>query len=253
MPTTFIASREGADENQEDGEDEEGLQKTIVKYLVKFFQNGEYSIEGLENDTSSSSKTHTWWSAGWSGFKHRLFYSSPDEVFDLEKAPEAPDGSKFVGEPDAGLHLATVGVVPFWWAFKFQEDEVLRGYSSVFDTDSLDNCFLHYFRNGTCYQIVVGWYVFVSHKAESECPIFGGMDGEDYIYQNSLYGTQIYRSHNSCSSSLTASREFQFEIADLRSQNAASLASASSVVVGGCRTTLRLALDMPKVDCHGIH
>jgi len=46
MPTTFIASREGADENQEDGEDEEGLQKTIVKYLVKFFQNGEYSIEG---------------------------------------------------------------------------------------------------------------------------------------------------------------------------------------------------------------
>ena len=42
MPTTFIASREGADENQEDGEDEEGL----VKYLVKFFQNGEYSIEG---------------------------------------------------------------------------------------------------------------------------------------------------------------------------------------------------------------
>jgi len=247
-----------------------------------------FPTPGLENDTSSSSKTHTWWSAGWSGFKHRLFYSSPDEVFDLEKAPEAPDGSKFVGEqlaskiaqamlaflillgshfsrvcvnfilattlrPDAGLHLATVGVVPFWWAFKFQEDEVLRGYSSVFDTDSLDNCFLHYFRNGTCYQIVVGWYVFVSHKAESECPIFGGMDGEDYIYQNSLYGTQIYRSHNSCSSSLTASREFQFEIADLRSQNAASLASASSVVVGGCRTTLRLALDMPKVDCHGIH
>ena len=46
MPATFIASREGADENQEDGEDEEGLQKTLVKYLVKFFQNGEYSIEG---------------------------------------------------------------------------------------------------------------------------------------------------------------------------------------------------------------
>lgn len=51
---------------------------------------------GLENDWSSS-KTHTWWSAGWTGQDHHLFYSLPDtEVADLEKAPEAPDGSKFV-------------------------------------------------------------------------------------------------------------------------------------------------------------
>ena len=46
MPATFLASREGADENQEDDEDEEVSQKTLVKYLVKFFQNGDYSIEG---------------------------------------------------------------------------------------------------------------------------------------------------------------------------------------------------------------
>jgi len=253
MPATFIASREGADENQEDGEDEEDSQKTLVKNLVKFFQNGEYSIEGLENDTSSSSKTHTWWSAGWTGLDYHLFYSLPDlDSAELEKAPEAPDGSKFV-EPDTGLHLATVGVVPVWWAFKFQEDEVLRGYAGVFDTDSLDDCFLHYFRNGTCYQIVVGRVAQISHKTESECPIFRGMDGENYIYDRSLYGTQIYRSHNSCSSSLTASREFEFEIADVRSQNAASLTSASSIVVGGCRTALRLALDTPNIQCDGIY
>lgn len=155
--------------------------------------------------------------------------------------------------PDTGLHLATVGVMPLWWAFKFQEDEVLRGYASVFDTDSLEGCFLHYFRNGTCYQIKVGWLVQVSHKTESECPISRDTDGEYYLYDRSLYGTQIFRSQHSCSSSLTANREFEFEIADVRSQNAASLTSASTVVVGGCRTALRLALDMPKVDCHGIH
>lgn len=49
MPATFIASREGADENQEDGEPdamEDEVSKKTLKYLVKFFQNGEYSIEG---------------------------------------------------------------------------------------------------------------------------------------------------------------------------------------------------------------
>ena len=52
---------------------------------------------GLENDTLSSSKTHTWWSAGWIGEEHSLLYSLPDnEEADWEKAPEAPDGSKFV-------------------------------------------------------------------------------------------------------------------------------------------------------------
>ena len=143
--------------------------------------------------------------------------------------------------------------MPLWWEFKFQEDEVLRGYSSVFDTDTLEGCSLHYFQNGTCYQIQVGWFAQISHKTESECPIFRGMDGEHYLYQRSLYGTQIFRSEHSCSSSLTASREFEFEIADVRSQNAASLTSASTVVVGGCRTALRLALDMSKVDCQGIY
>ena len=122
--------------------------------------------------------------------------------------------------PDTGLHLATVGVVPQWWAFKFQEDEVLRGYSSVFDADNLEGSFLHYFRNGTCYQIRVGMVAQISHKKESECPIFRGMDGENYLYHRSLYGTQIYRSQH------------------------------PSVVVGKCHTALRLALDMPKVDCH---
>jgi len=251
MPATFIASREGADENQEDGEPdamEDEVSKKTLKYLVKFFQNGEYSIEGLENDWSSS-KTHTWWSAGWTGQDHHLFYSLPDtEVADLEKAPEAPDGSKFV-EPGAGLHLATVGVVPVWWAFKFQKDEVLRGYASVFDTDRLEGCFLHYFWNGTCYQIKVGSMAQISNKTESACPIFRGMEGEQYLYHRSMYGTQIYQSQHSCSSSLTASREFEFEIADVRFHDS-SLTSASSIVVDKCRTVLRLAVDVPNVKCH---
>ena len=199
----------------------------------------------------------------------------------MEKAPEAPDGFKFVEQlalkdsllcliligsrfsrlcvnfvlattlrPDTGLHLATVGVVPVWWAFKFQEDEVLRGYAGVFDTDSLEGCFLHYFQNGTCYQIKVGLMAQISHKNESECRIFRGTVGENYLYDRSLYGTQIYRSQHSCSSSLTASREFEFEIADVRSQNAASLTSASSIVVGKCRTALRLAVDAPNIECY---
>ena len=155
--------------------------------------------------------------------------------------------------PDAGLHLAMVGLVPVWWAFKFQNDEVLRGYASVFDTDNLEDCLLHYFRNGTCYQIKVGWFVQVSHKTESECPIFRGMEGEHYIYHDSTYGTQIYRSDVSCSSSLAASREFNFEIADVRSHNDASLSSASSVLVSECRTALRLAMDVPNIQCHGIY
>ena len=56
---------------------------------------------GLENDTSSLLKTHTWWSTGWVGQRHRLFYSLPGfEFINLEKAPEAPDGSKFVEQLD---------------------------------------------------------------------------------------------------------------------------------------------------------
>ena len=52
---------------------------------------------GLENDTSSSSKTHTWWGTEWTGQDQHLSYTLPGmEFIDLEKAPEAPDGSKFV-------------------------------------------------------------------------------------------------------------------------------------------------------------
>lgn len=151
--------------------------------------------------------------------------------------------------PGAGLHLATVGVVPVWWAFKFQKDEVLRGYASVFDTDRLEGCFLHYFWNGTCYQIKVGSMAQISNKTESACPIFRGMEGEQYLYHRSMYGTQIYQSQHSCSSSLTASREFEFEIADVRFHDS-SLTSASSIVVDKCRTVLRLAVDVPNVKCH---
>lgn len=245
---------------------------------------------GLENDTSSSSKTHTWWGARWYAEDYRLFYSLPDnEEADWEKAPEAPDGSKFVEQlasrdstghacflillgslkhllclkslnlvlattlrPDAGLHLATVGVLPVWWVFKFQNDEVLRGYASAFDTDRLEFCFLHYFWNGTCYQIDVGAAVQISNKTESECPISRGTEGEHYLYHRSMYGTQIYRSQHSCSSSLTASREFEFEIVDVRFHNDSSLTSASSIVVDKCRTVLRLAVDVnakcPAID-----
>ena len=153
--------------------------------------------------------------------------------------------------PDAGLHLATVGVVPVWWAFKFQ-DEVHRGYASVFDTDRLEGCFLHYFWNGTCYQIKVGWTAQISNKTESACPISRGMEGEHYSYHRSFYGTQIYQSQHSCSSSLTASREFEFEIADVRFHDS-SLTSASSIVVDKCRTVLRLAVDVPNVKCHAIY
>ena len=154
--------------------------------------------------------------------------------------------------PDAGLHLAMVGAVPVWWAFKFQNDEVLRGYASVFDTDRLENCFLHYFWNGTRYQIDVGVAAQISNKTESECPFPGGAKGEDYYYHGSTYGTQIYRSQKSCSSSLTASPEFEFEIADVRFHNDSSLTSASSIVVDKCRTVLRLAMDVPNVKCHDI-
>ena len=63
---------------------------------------------GLENDTSSSSKTHTWWGARWYAEGYRLFYSLPDNgEADWEKAPEAPDGSKFVEQlalEDSGGH-----------------------------------------------------------------------------------------------------------------------------------------------------
>lgn len=139
--------------------------------------------------------------------------------------------------------------MPVWWAFKFQKDEVLRGYASVFDTDRLEGCFLHYFWNGTCYQIKVGSMAQISNKTESACPIFRGMEGEQYLYHRSMYGTQIYQSQHSCSSSLTASREFEFEIADVRFHDS-SLTSASSIVVDKCRTVLRLAVDVPNVKCH---
>ena len=51
MPATFIASHEGTDENQNqkggeaDAMEDEVSEKTL-NYLVKFFQNSEYSIEG---------------------------------------------------------------------------------------------------------------------------------------------------------------------------------------------------------------
>ena len=154
--------------------------------------------------------------------------------------------------PDAGLHLATVGVLPVWWAFKFQNDDVRRGYASVFDTDRLEGCFLHYFWNGTCYQIDVGVAAVISNKTESECPFSRGAEGEHYLYHRSMYGTQIFRSQHSCSSSLTASREFEFEIADVRFHNDSSLTSASSIVVNKCRTVLRLAVDV-NAKCHAIY
>lgn len=145
-----------------------------------------------------------------------------------------------------GHHLVRVGRLPLWWSFKFEQDEMLRGHGTAFNTDSLDLCQLYFFFNGTCYDIVVGWTVKISHKVDS-CQRTG-FEAEQYGYRSSTYGTQTYQSTRPCS--LFAShREFHFEIADVRSQNTASLLSASSVVVSECRITLRLAVDVPNTDC----
>lgn len=155
----------------------------------------------------------------------------------------------------SGHHLVSVGTLPLWWSFKFQQDEMLRGHGTAFNTDSLELCQLYFFVNGTCYDIVVGWTVKISHAVDS-CPPTVWFEEEEeeeeeeYEFRSSTYGTQTFQSTSPCSS-FASHREFHFEIADVRSQNAASLLSASSVVVSECRITLRLAVDVPNTDCQG--
>ena len=186
-----------------------------------------------------------------------------------------------------GHQLVPVGTLPLWWSFKLQQDEMLRRHGTPFNTDSLDLCQLYFFFNGTCYNIIVGSTVKISHTTVDSCqrtrfeeeeekeeeeeeeeeeePQFFPLEEEKeeekeeeeeeeevYGYRSSTYGTQTYQSTRPCSS-FASHREIHFEIADVWSQNAASLLSASSVVVSECRITLRLAVDVPnkKTYCTG--
>ena len=159
---------------------------------------------------------------------------------------------------DMGRSAATVtGVVtavaalPLWWTFKFQQDEMLRGHGTAFNTDSLDRCEMQYFWNGTCFEIKVGWHVQISRAPDGYCPKHHTKKqaGDKYSFRASTYGTQMYQSLHSCLPS-AAHREFHFEIVDVRSQNAAFLSSGSSVVESECRTALRLAVDISNFKCH---
>ena len=153
--------------------------------------------------------------------------------------------------------LVAVAALPVWWTFKFQPDKILRGFHGGLNIESLDSCHLHFFLNGTCYEIWVGLEAKVSRTSDSNCPTQAGTimekEPEEYYYEFSTYATQTFRSENSCSS-LAAYRELQFEILDVRSQNvssssSSSLSSASSVAVSECRIALRLAVDFSSIDC----
>lgn len=153
--------------------------------------------------------------------------------------------------------LAAVAELPVWWTFKFQPDKMLRGFDSGFNIDSLDSCHLHFFLNGTCYEIWVALKAKVSRTSDSNCPFQAGTimekEPEEYVFEFSTYATQTFQSENSCSS-LAAYHELRFEIFDVRSQNvssssSSSLPSASSVAVSECRIALRLAVDFSSIDC----
>eukprot|EP00434_Breviolum_minutum_P043483 symbB.v1.2.038766.t1/scaffold5842.1/size23188/2 len=251
MPATFIASQKGDGANAVPTEDEASKQR----YLMKFFENGEYSVEGLESDVSSSSKIIKWrtdvgWKRSNTQLLINLYWSDNSFVQMLLAAPK--DGSKFdalVGRTVTAVIAVTA--LPLWWTFKFQQDEMLRGHGTAFNTDSLDECEMSYFWNGTCFEIKVGSHVQILSAPDGYCPKHHTKKeaGDKYHFRASTYGTQMYRSLHSCLP-FAAHREFHFEIVDVRSQNAFFLSSGSSVAESKCRTALRLAVDIQNFKCH---
>ena len=266
MPATFVGLRKATGENAEDGEAgtvegeiPENYLKYVKRYVVKFFENGEYSVEGVQNGTLS-------WHNGWTERNgDELEYLMPDERFvsvqmPHRKSAEVRGGGGFIARDGGDEQLVAVGALPVWWTFKFQPDRMLRGFDSGFNMESLDSCHLHFFSNGTCYEIWVGMEAKVSRTSDSSCPTQAGTimekEPEEYYFEFSTYVTQTYRSENSCAS-LAAYRELEFEIFDVGSQNvsssssssSSSLSSASSVVVSECRIALRLAFDASSLGC----
>jgi len=265
VPATFMAFHKLTGENAEEseagtveGEIPKNYPTYVRQYMVKFFENGEYSVEGAQNLTLS-------WHNGWLATNsERLEYLMPDERFVSVEIPRESarhadfrDGRGFIAHDGSDEHLAAVGALPVWWTFKFQPDKMLRGFDGGFDIERLDGCHLHFFLNGTCYEIWVGSEAKVSRTSDSNCPTQAGTimekEPEEYYFEFSRYATQTFRSENSCSS-LAAYRELQFEIFDVRSQNVSSSSSSSSsstssVVVSECRIALRLAVDFSSIGC----
>ena len=115
-----------------------------------------------------------------------------------------------------GTSVTAATVLPLWWTFKFQRDEMLRGHGTGFNTDNLDQCKMHYFWNGTCSEIKVGWHVQIYGAPDGYCPKHHTekVAGDKYDFRVSTYGTQMYRSPHSCFP-VAAHREFHFEIVDV--------------------------------------
>lgn len=68
MPATFIGFRKATGENAEDGEAgtvegeiPENSLEYLTRYVVKFFENGEYSVEGRPGVDPASCRIMTRW------------------------------------------------------------------------------------------------------------------------------------------------------------------------------------------------
>ena len=149
------------------------------------------------------------------------------------------------------LQLMAAHSLPSWWLFKFhQADAILHG--TAFSADTYNGCHLHLFLNGTCYQVLLGSFLVISHTTESKCRNWresqGVTLGVTYSYMYSMYGTQTYQSSEPCFP-LAAHRQVEFEIVDLPFSSTQQEVFLSSSMIGDCRRAVRYVIDAKKLQC----
>lgn len=184
----------------------------------------------------------SYWSTGWFTdgkyldvrMPNMMDNGAPRPGFFFRVLDDDSQGYKFLSSNKL-FRLKASNTLPSWWVSAFQ-DRTASG-----KIDSLWQCELSHYENGTCYQAKVGVAVQIFQSSEEMCSSWivnlnKSADFDYFTYLHSAHEVQTYASKAECLP-IAARHELQLEIAEIHSAGPGAFVVASMET--RCRQTLR--------------